>query len=69
MTFSLMWENGPNNTHVARGPGAAYYLAEGPFHTKVFVCANGVTTTSLGRADTVEQAKELAQRHAEEVRQ
>jgi hypothetical protein len=69
-TLTLIWDAGPNKTRTAQGSNANYYLAKGPYYTSTFVCVNGsVTTTCIGRTNTVEEAKELAERHANEVTQ
>jgi hypothetical protein len=70
MTLTLIWDAGPNKTRTAQGSNATYYLAESRHHTSIFVCVNGcVATTCIGRTNTVDEAKELAERHANEVTQ
>jgi hypothetical protein len=70
MKLTLIWDAGPNRTRTAQASNATYYLAEGSYHTSIFFCVNGsVTTTCIGRTNTVDEAKELVERHANEVTQ
>jgi hypothetical protein len=52
---------------VARGQ---YHIVEGRDHVKLFFNAAGcLTSTCIGRANTIEEAKLLAEQHAEGVKQ
>jgi hypothetical protein len=62
---ALKWRNGSlPGVYETDTVCGRYMLVTGRDQVAVFFCANGVTTTSVGRADNCDAAAVLAREHA-----
>jgi hypothetical protein len=65
---ALVWSVYPKDsaTHAAYRSDATYFVVLGSNHAKIFFYMVGGASTCIGRAETIDTAKALAQKHADQ---